>query len=496
MVTERNSIELTDGLLDQLSGSVSVPTYDRGALRRSIVHLGVGGFHRAHLATYVDELCRAGHRNWAIIGAGVLPSDAAMAAALGAQNHLYTLISRGAGTSDVRVIGSIVDYVHAHPDAEPLIAAIADPETQIVSLTVTEGGYPVDDVTGEYRPASPNAGDGSAFAIVAAGLLRRCDAGCGPVTIMSCDNVLSNGHVTRAATMGEASRIGGDELTAWIDTNVSFPNSMVDRITPATTETDREWLAANHGIADRWPVATEPFRQWVIEDDFAAERLPLEELDVIITGDVEPYEHMKLRLLNAGHSCLAYLSALQGYSMVDEAMGDPHIRSLMTTLLRREAKPHIPDVPGIDLDDYIDSLVERFSNPRIGDQIARLCLDGTVKFPKFLVPTIEAQLTAGGPIGLSALSLAGWCDYLNGIDHHGNRIELASDPGRTRAEELAHRSQTEPAAFAGFVEVFGPAVSASDRFRTTFVDALERLRLHGVSGAISAAVDGELDGGG
>ncbi len=493
-MTELTSIELTGDGLERLPATVAVPDYDRRALKRSIVHIGVGGFHRAHLATYVDELCRAGHTDWGIVGSGVLPFDKAMADALGAQDHLYTLISRGADTAEVRVIGSIIDYIWAHPDPEPLIAAIADGDTQIVSLTVTEGGYPVDEVTGEYLATSPNAGDGTAFAILATGLDRRRRAGNGPVSVMSCDNVISNGDVTRAGLLGEADRIGGRELAAWIETNVAFPNGMVDRITPATSDSDREWLAANHGFSDRWPVATEPFRQWVLEDRFAAARLPLEELDVIVTDDVEPYEHMKLRLLNAGHSCLTYLAALCGYELVDQAMADHHISDLVKILLHREAKPNIPTVGDIDLDAYIDSLVERFSNPQVGDQIARLCLDGTVKFPKFLVPTIEAQLAGGRPIGLSALSLAGWCEYLNGVDQHGNTIDRANDPGRERAEQLARASLTDPAAFAGFVEVFGPVVSTSDRFRAIFVDALTRLRADGVHGAITAAIEGRLDG--
>ncbi len=495
-MTELASTPLRESVLDRLPETVAAPGYDRSALQPSIVHIGVGGFHRSHLATYIDELCRSGHTEWGIIGVGVLAGDQAMAQALGGQDHLYALISRGTASTDVRIIGAIIDYVHAYPDTEPLIALVAEPSTQIVSLTVTEGGYPVDDATAEYRADSPNAGDGSTFGAIAAGLERRRLSGGEPITILSCDNVISNGRVARTSTLGEARRVGGDDLVAWIEANVSFPNGMVDRITPATTDSDREWLAENFGVTDRWPVVTEPFRQWVLEDDFRAARLPLEELDVIVTDDVEPYEHMKLRLLNAGHSCLAYLAALEGYMLVDEAMADPVLRNLVEHLLRRESKPNIPEVPGIDLDRYIDSLVERFSNPGVGDQIARLCLDGTVKFPKFVVPTLEAQLARGGPIGLTVLSLAGWCEYLNGIDHHGHTIPLAGDPGRERAEELARASQIDPGAFAGFTEVFGPTVSGSVRFRATFSDALNRLRADGVHGAVAAAIDGELDVGG
>jgi len=282
-------------------------------------------------------------------------------------------------------------------------------------LTITEGGYPIGDVAGDFDADSPNAGPAGAFAMIAAGLDARRSQHGAPITVLSCDNIMSNGNVTRTATLGAAASLG-NELLDWIGAAVSFPNSMVDRITPQTADTDREWLAATHNIEDRWPVVTEPFRQWVIEDKFAGARPPLEELDdnVIITDDVEPYEFMKLRLLNAGHSCLAYLAALDGIVTVDAAMAEPAISRYLDAFLHREAKPVLPDVKGIDIDNYIASLVERFANPQIGDQISRLCLDGSAKFPKFLLPTLRAQVAADGPVALSALALAGWCDYLNG----------------------------------------------------------------------------------
>lgn len=254
----------------------------RSQVRGSIFHIGVGGFHRAHLATYADELCSSGTFDWGIVGCGALPSDAGMAGALKAQDYLYTLVERSADATHTRVIGSIIDFIHASPDATAAIARIAHPDTQIVSLTITEGGYPVDDVTGKYLPDSSNAGPKSAFGIIAAGLEARrhaaaADGSPRPITILSCDNVLSNGEVAKAATLGEAARFG-DDLLAWIATSVSFPNSMVDRITPATTDADREWLRSTMGIDDQRPVVTEPFRQWVVEDHFAGERPPLEQV--------------------------------------------------------------------------------------------------------------------------------------------------------------------------------------------------------------------------
>lgn len=472
--------------LDRLSSARRVPTYDRQSLIRSIVHLGVGGFHRAHLATYVDELCTAGHRDWSIVGAGVLESDRSMAEALHPQDGLYTLIARGATDTTVDIVGSLVDYVFAATDPTALLDVIAAPTTQIVSLTITEGGYPIDDVTGAFLPDSPNATPTSAFGLLAAGLDQRRQNGAGPLTVLSCDNIIGNGDVARSSLTGVAAAVSS-ALADWIVDTIAFPNSMVDRITPATTDADREWLSETHQIEDRWPVVTEPFRQWVIEDRFAGARLPLEDLDIIVTGDVTPYELLKLRLLNAGHSCLAYLAALDGIETVDVAMAQPPIRDFLTRFLHTEAAPVLEPVAGIDTDEYIASLVERFANAQIGDQISRLCLDGTAKFPKFLLPTVRAQLAAGGPIELAALALAGWCEYLLGRDTRGDVIVLAADPQLDTAVSYAERSVDDPAAFLEFVDVFGDDLASDNRFAKAFVDASKALRAGGVTSALAWA---------
>ena len=461
--------------------------YDRDSLRPSIVHIGVGGFHRAHLATYVDDLCRAGVSDWSIVGAGVMEGDRAMAEALGTQDGQYTLIVRGqdtdgADTTDIHVVGSIVDYIHAWPDNGALVEQIAADDTQIVSLTVTEGGYPVHDADGTFDPASPNAGPGSAFATLVDGLDRRRTGSGAPITILSCDNVIGNGHVTATAVRGCAEAKGAD-LSSWIDENVSFPNSMVDRITPASSADDRDWLLTHHGIDDQWPVVTEPFRQWVVEDAFAGDRPPLEQLDVIVTDDVEPYELMKLRLLNAGHSCIAYLSALLDVVTVSEAMAQPEIRKYLTRFLETEARPALPPIVGIDLDAYIASLIHRFSNPSIGDQIARLCLDGSAKFPKFLLPTISTNIEADGPVEMSALALAGWCEYLNGATETGEPIQIARDPLLDKAMAAARAARATPADFLEFDEVFGD-LPDSPRFELAFTSAVEGLRADGVRSTI------------
>ncbi len=479
VINDPAALAVSAATLPALAEQIATPSYDRSALRRSIVHFGVGGFHRAHLATYIDELANSGDTDWSIVGAGVMSFDQKMADVLAAQDHLYTLVSRGADEATARVIGSIVDFVLAVEDQTPLIEQIAHPDTQIVSMTITEGGYPVDDITGDFLPA--RSLPSGAFSVLAQGLDRRRQAGGQPLTVMSCDNIMTNGAVARAALLGEASRHSTD-LVEWIEQNVRFPNSMVDRITPATTPSDSEWLQNTHGIVDAWPVVAEPFRQWVIEDDFGGDRLPLEAIDVIVTDDIDPYELTKLRLLNAGHSCLAYLAALDGHLRVDEAMADPALREFVTRLLHIEAKPTLPAAAGIDLDDYIASLIERFSNPGVGDQIARLCLDGTAKFPKFLLPTVRAQLDGAddGNVNVTrcALALAGWCEYLASFD------EPSADPQLDLARKFAFESRDDPRAFLSFVDVFGTDLMDSPTFVEAFVTGLSTIRRDGVQSAL------------
>ena len=240
-------VPLSAATLGDLDPRVTVPTYDRSALTAGIVHIGVGGFHRSHLATYADELASTGHRDWAIVGSGVMPTDARMAQVLGAQDGLYTLVTRSDQGTSVQVIGSIVDFTLAASDAEPLVSRIADPATKIVSLTVTEGGYPVDEDTRSFDPTRAPASRDSAFGIIVAALGRRRDLEIGPLTVMSCDNVIENGAVARAAVLGVADDFD-PSLARWIEENVTFPNGMVDRITPATTDADR--VVPRRGI---WP---------------------------------------------------------------------------------------------------------------------------------------------------------------------------------------------------------------------------------------------------
>ncbi len=445
-------VPVGNGTLRELARhAVGVPSYDRARLVGRIAHVGVGGFHRAHLARYVDELAANGS-TWGIVGVGLLPPDEAMARALGAQDHLYTLIERGPAEPTVQVVGSIVDYRLAHDDRTPAIEALAHPDVAIISLTITEAGYVEGTAT---------------FDVLAQALAARHARGVGPVTLMSCDNVPGNGDATRRATLA-ATVAHGTGLYEWVQAECTFPNSMVDRITPVTTAADREWLRETHGVDDRWPVVAEPFRQWVVEDAFAAGRPSWEDAGVLISDRVHEWELYKLRLLNASHSALAYLGQLAGLTFVDEAMTTPPVRQFVERLLIDEAVPSLAEIPGHPREDYVASVLERFANRGVRDQLARLCIDGTSKFATFLVPSIVHQLANDGPVERSATALAGWARYLA----HVPVEEQARDDRGGLARALAHRAgDDDPLCFLDLREVFPAEVRDSSRFRAAFARA-------------------------
>jgi mannitol 2-dehydrogenase len=463
-----------DHLAEIATLGVPVPAYARDRLQRRIAHVGVGGFHRAHLAVYVHELAAAG-ADWGIVGLGMLDHDAEIAAALGAQDYLYTLVEKGAGEPSASVIGSIVGFVHAPPGQDAALAeVVAAPTTAILSLTVTEGGY------AEPTPEQRASGPPPTFDRLAASLAVRRERSAGPITILSCDNLPGNGDAARRATLSAAAYVDPD-LPAWIEEHCTFPNSMVDRITPVTAEADRRWLLEQFGIADRWPVVAEPFRQWVVEDDFAGGRPPWEEVGVVFTEHIHDWELYKLRLLNAGHSCIAYLSALAGITYVHEAVAVPAIRRFLEELLRTEAMPTLVEIPGHPREEYIGSVLERFANPGVRDQIARICIDGSAKFPSFLIPTIMHQLRAGGPIDRAATALAGWARYLGTVEPSG----LAFDSSADQARRFGVEALSDPLAFLGFEAVFPAELRASERFRAAFARSYRRVAADGPLAALA-----------
>jgi mannitol 2-dehydrogenase len=458
------------GLAEIAAGGIPVPAYDRARLAPRIAHVGVGGFHRAHLAVYADELATAG-ADWGIVGLGLLDQDATMAAALRAQDHLYTLIEKGNGEPCAQVIGSLTGFVHAPPGSDAAVAGlIAAPATAILSLTITEAGYD------EPVPGDPP----TTFDRIAAALAVRRDRAGGPLTILSCDNLPGNGVAAQRATMAAAARVG-PELEAWVLESCTFPNSMVDRITPVTADADRDWLRDRAGVEDRWPVVAEPFRQWVMEDDFAAGRPPWRDAGALFSDRVGDWELYKLRMLNAGHSSMAYLSALAGITFVHEAMAIAAVQTFLEDLLHREAMPTLVAIPGHPREQYIASVLERFANSGVRDQIARLCIDGSAKFPTFLIPTIARQLEGGGPIERATTALAGWARYLGVVDPADQAFDASAETARRHAADAL----ADPVAFLDFGAVFPRALQASPRFRTTFAQSYRRIAEDGPIAAMA-----------
>ena len=477
------SVPLSDDALPALAGRLELPGYDRSALRTGIVHVGVGNFHRAHQAVYLDQLLAAGGASdWAICGLGLRPGDARMRDALAAQDGLYTLLTKDPdGTVDGRVVGSITDYVLAPDDPEAAVARLAHPDTRIVSLTITEGGYNVVEATGEFDANNPDVRHELAhpdqprtvYGYLASALRRRREAGTPPFTVMSCDNVQHNGDLARRMLLAFA-RLRDEDLAAYIEREVAFPNTMVDRITPVTAEADVRYVEQTYGVRDAWPVPCEPFLQWVVEDRFPAGRPDLETVGVRFVGDVKPYEEMKLRLLNAGHSVVGLPGAVHGYDTIDACLADPVFADFLAGFLKEEAAPPLGEVAGVDVGEYRRSVVRRFGNPAVRDGVARICSFSSDKLPKFLLPTIRANLAAGGSVDRSALVLAAWCYYSDRrTNRDGEPLEI-QDPMAEALHEAAAGTADDALSFLKLESVFGD-LAGHDRFAERYAELVRRV---------------------
>jgi mannitol 2-dehydrogenase len=464
------AVELRQETLKSLPAGVKVPSYDRAALPHAIVHMSLGGFHRAHQAVYLDDLLHLDGPRWGICGVGLLPQDARMRDVMRAQDCLYTVVERSAAGNRARVIGSIVECLHAPADPQKVVEKMASPDCRIASLTITEGGYYVNQGTGQFNDAHPDIQrdlahphePSSSFGLLAEALDRRRQRGLPPFTVQSCDNLQGNGDVTRKMFLAFAS-LRDRALGAWLSEKGSFPNAMVDRITPATTDEHRALVRDEIGIADGWPVVTEPFKQWVIEDRFPLGRPQWERVGAQMTSDVHPYEMMKIRLLNASHQALCYIGMLLGYRFADETMADADIRKLVETMMNVEVTPLLPDVPGIDLAQYKRTLVERFSNPTLRDQLARIGTEGSARIPKFVLPSVLERLERGGPMRALCFTVAAWFRYLTGKDDRGQPLPM-NDP---ILEELTRRARAggeDPRQLLGLRELFGDVLPASKVF--------------------------------
>jgi mannitol 2-dehydrogenase len=490
-------MKLNQQNLHGLAREVKLPAYNLSDTRQGIAHIGVGGFHRAHQAYYTDALMNTGEAlDWAICGVGLRGEDQRARDDLKEQDYLFTLFELGdSDDTEVRVIGSIRDMLLAQDSAQALINKLADPAIRIVSLTITEGGYCIDDSNGEFmahlpqiqhdlaNPQSPK----TVFGFLCAALAKRRGAGTDAFTVMSCDNLPHNGAVTRKALLAFAGLLDAN-LCEWIDQNVSFPNAMVDRITPMTSTAHRLQLADKHGVDDAWPVVCEPFVQWVLEDKFVNGRPAWEKVGVQFTDDVSPYEEMKIKLLNGSHLALTYLGFLKGYRFVHETMNDPLFVRYMRAYMDLDVTPQLAPVPGIDLSEYKDTLVARFSNQAIADQLERVCSDGSSKFPKFTIPTINRLIADGRETKRAALVVAAWALYLKGVDENGDTYSIP-DPRATFCQALVADDGLMTERLLAVEEIFGTAIPRSTAFVAACEWCCESLREVGVTRTLQRILD-------
>ncbi|SIS72308.1 mannitol 2-dehydrogenase [Zobellia uliginosa] len=485
--------KLNSSNLSHISESVSIPQYNRSKLKTGIVHVGIGGFHRAHEAFYTDQLLHdESVTDWGICGIALLDFDAKIYNTLKEQDGLYTLIVKELdGTHTPQVIGSIVEYLFAPEAPLKVIEKMASADVKIITLTITEGGYNYNEATKDFdfdnpliqhdlkHPNKPK----TIFGYLTQALKLRKDRGLKGCTIQSCDNIQGNGHMSKRMLLSYVS-IAAPDLVAWIESHVSFPNAMVDRITPATSKADIINLRETTGVEDAWPVVCEPFKQWVIEDNFIEGRPAWETVGAQFVSNVEPYEKMKLSLLNAGHSVLGILGALLGYDTIDEAVNNPNVRSFLNHYMDVEVSPVLGDLEGIDLNDYKQSLLERFGNINIKDQIDRICSESSAKIPIFILPTVNAQLAENGPVKLAAFVIAAWAIYSLGKDEQGHTLNI-KDAMASLLSEKATAAIENPKAFLEIESVFGKLKNDSN-FVVAYTQAYKNIIDQGVEKCVIA----------
>jgi mannitol 2-dehydrogenase len=482
-------MKLSNATLESLPELVMRPTYDRKALTPGIVHIGVGNFHRGHQAWYLHRLMQQGlAQDWAIIGAGVRPYDSAMRDKLLSQDCLTTLIELDPKSSSAEVVGSMIDYLPIEEGNAALIERMAQPDIRIVSTTVTEGGYFIDSATGGFdathpdiihdseNPSSPK----TAFGAIVAALRLRRDAGIGPFSGLCCDNLQGNGDVLRQTVVSLA-KMSDPELAAWIDTNCTFPNSMVDCIVPATGPKEIA-LVKDLGVEDLAPVTHENFRQWVIEDNFCAGRPDWDKAGATFSDHVHDFEIMKIRILNGGHQVIAVPAEVLSVETIAGCMRHEAISELFLKIARTEVVPHVKSVPGMTPEVYVDLIFNRFANPKIVDTTRRVAFDGSSRHPGFILPTIREGLAKGTPIEGLALVEAAWARMCDGTREDGSTIE-PNDPFWDTLQATAKTAKSDPMAWLSMRHIYGDLTQDS-RFSDAFCKWLNIIWANGIETAI------------
>ncbi|MFL9965583.1 mannitol dehydrogenase family protein [Paraburkholderia sediminicola] len=479
-------------LAARAAGEVVVPAYDRGSLAPGIVHLGLGAFHRAHQAVYTEHTLRAGDHRWGIVGVSLRRADTSEA--LAPQDHLYVVDVRDGSAESFQVIGALITSLVAPQSAAAVLGAMSDPRCHIVSLTITEKGYCRNPASGALQFEHPDIAHDlreavaprSAIGFVVRALALRRAAGLGPFTVLSCDNLPSNGDTMRALTLAFA-READPALADWIEQKGAFPNTMVDRIVPLTTNADRTRVAKQLGADDAWPVVTEPFSQWVIEDRFAGPRPAWEHAGATLVDDARPYEQAKLRMLNSAHSALAYFGSLIGYDTVDQAIGAPAVLNFVESMLRDEVEPTLSRP---DLAAYRAELFTRFRNTALDHRLQQIATDGSQKLPQRWLESVRANLKSGAPIERLAFALAGWIAYLGGVDETGRTYAVADPLAGTLTEAVRSTLLADTVdAVRTLLEIesiFGCDLRAHLRFVAQVARHLDAIRTQGVVKAMGA----------
>ena len=494
--TGQNPVLLRDSTLAQLAATIARPGYDRSRTWPGLIHIGVGGFNRSHLAVYLDDLLTLeASKQWGEFGVGLLPADKLIHTALVEQDFLYGLLQVDTDQESYRVVGSLVGHLYAPETSEAVLEKLSAPDCAIVSLTVTEGGYFIEDASSRFlydhedirhdleHPDRPRTWLG----YVAEACEWRMKLGRAPFTLLSCDNLQANGAAARTALLSFA-EARGTTLRKWIETNVTFPNSMVDRITPRTTEENCAKIADKFGVLDLAPVVSEPFRQWVIEDAFAAGRPAWEKVGAQITTDVAPYEMTKMRLLNGGHSAIGYAADLLGYSYIADAAGDPLLRRLLIHFMA-EVRPTLKPLPGIDLNEYTAIIVKRFSNSAIRDQVARICSGGCAKIAKFIVPSFADLLGAKSDPRVLPFVIASWLHYLGGHDENGRALSISDPSLEYHLKPFLDAGGSDAGLALSVRPLFGEFAFTHSQFVAKVQVSLDRLRSHGVRAAITQTLE-------
>lgn len=416
-----------------LTAKATLPTYDRSKLVSRIVHLGFGAFHRAHQAVYADILAAEHGSDWGYTEVNLIGGEQQIAD-LNHQDNLYTVAEMSADAWTARVVGVVKEALHAQVDGlDTVLAKMCEPQVAIVSLTITEKGYCHSPASGQLmldhpfiaadiqNPHQPKSAPG----VVVEALARRRAAGLPAFSVMSCDNMPENGHVMRNVVCAYARAIDAG-LADWIESHVTFPSTMVDRIVPAVTPDTLDKIEQLTGVRDPAGVACEPFRQWVIEDNFVAGRPAWEKAGAELVSDVIPFEEMKLRMLNGSHSFLAYLGYLAGYEHINDCMSDENYRRAAHDLMLNEQAPTLK-VQNVDLARYADLLIARYTNPALRHRTWQIAMDGSQKLPQRMLDSVRWHLADNSSFTLLTLGVAGWMRYVGGVDEKGNKIEV-SDP--------------------------------------------------------------------